>query len=341
MSLEAKLRVGIVGCGYQGGILAKAVARSQSWQVVACADPDLEAARKLAAESGYVATYASADEMLGKDAMNMDVVFVASPHHLLCPLALAAIRAGKHVLVEKPIGVIEAEAAQLEKAASKAGVCVESGYSFRYIPSWWRVHELMEAGAVGEVQAVTGVFVRPPMLDGWLASPETGGGPLLYLGSHLIDQILWYMGEVPVEVYATVSRRPDTRADDTSAFQMRFAGGAMAQCLVSQASASVVYDRLHIYGREGHIGLEMLGFFDFEITVSSKKMPEYADEQKIRLPMADDPRMIKHVAQLEAFAQAIRENRQPPVTLADGCNVLRVIDAVFKSGEMCQPVQLT
>ena len=250
-------------------------------------------------------------------------MFVATPHHLLCPVALAAIRAGKHVLVEKPIGMIEAEAAQLEKAAAKAGVCVESGYSFRYIPAWWRVHELIEAGAVGEIQAITGVFAQPPMLDGWLASPETGGGPLLYLGSHLIDQILWYAGDMPVEVFAIVSRRADTCADDTSVFQMRFGGGATAQCLVTQASAAYVYDRLHVYGREGHIGLEMVGFLDFEIAISSNKLPEYAEEQKIRLPLADDPRMIKHTAQLEALAQAIRDRRQPPIRWPTGATCLR------------------
>ncbi len=338
MQNQDRLRAGIAGCGYQGGILAKAVAKTASWQMAACADPNMKAASSLAAESGNVAAYASADEMLEKSAL--DAVFVATPHHLLCPVALAAIRAGKHVLVEKPIGVIEAEVEQLEKAADKAGVCVESGYSFRYIPAWQRVHELLEVGAVGEIQAITGVFAWPPMLEGWQASPETGGGPLLFLGSHLIDQILWYAGDTPVEVYASVSRRADTRADDTSAFQVRFGGGAVAQCLVTQASSVRAFDRLHVYGREGHISLEPVGFLDFEIDVHSTRLPEYAEEQKIRLPMADDPRMIKHTAQLEAFAQAIHDRRQPPITLTDGRMVLKVIDAVFKSGEMRRPVQL-
>src|SRR5512144_1763475 len=91
MSSNGKFRVGIAGCGYQGGILSKAVAKTPSWQVVACADPNLEAAGRVAAESGHVAAYASAEEMLGK--CELDVVFVATPHHLLCPVALTAIRA--------------------------------------------------------------------------------------------------------------------------------------------------------------------------------------------------------------------------------------------------------
>jgi predicted dehydrogenase len=337
MSSVDKFRVGIAGCGYQGGMLAQAVAKTQSWQVVACADPNQEAAHTVAAASGGVEAHASAEEMLDKGPI--DVLFVATPHHLLCPVALTAIRAGKHVLVEKPIGIIEAEAAQLEKAAAKAGVCVEPGYSFRYIPAWQRGRELLQAGAVGEIQAISGVFSLTPLLAGWASAPETGGGPLLYIGSHLIDQILWYTGDTPVEVYAQVSRRADTRADDTSAFQIRFAGGAVAQCIVSQASPSMIYG-LTIYGREGTLSLNLVGPLDFEITITSKRLPEYAKAQTLHLPLADDLRMVKHVAQLEAFAQAIREKRQPPVTLADGRNVLKVTDAVFKSGETCKAVEL-
>ena len=338
MSTPNRLRVGIVGCGYQGGILTQAVAKTLSWQLVACADPNAEAAHELAKQAGNAEAYASVEEMLDK--CPLDVVYVATPHHLLCPVALHAIRAGKHVMVEKPIGIIEAEAVQIEKAAAKAGVCVESGYSFRYIPIWQRVHELLRAGAVGQLLAITGVFARPPILDGWLSTPETGGGPLLYLGSHLIDQILWYVGEMPVEVCASVSYRADTRADETSVFQMRFPGGAIAQCIVSQASPTVLFDLLSIYGRDGHISLSPCGFLDFELTVSSNKLVEYAQEQKIRIPLADDVRMVKHVAQLEEYAQAIRDMRQPPITVADGRRVLRVIDAVFKSGQTGKPIQL-
>jgi predicted dehydrogenase len=339
MSSIEKLRVGIAGCGYQGGILAKAISKTQSWQLAACADTNLEAARGLAAGTPDAKAHASVEEMLDRTAV--DVVFVATPHEQLCRVALAAIGAGKHVLVEKPIGVREAEAAQIETAAARAGVCVESGYSFRYIPAWWRVHELLEAGAVGEIQAISGVFACSPLLKGWVAAPETGGGPLLFLGSHLIDQILWYVGEAPDEVFGTVSRRPDTKADDTSVFQMHFAGGSTAQCIVTQASAVPVFGLLSVFGREGRISLSPFGFLDFEITVASKKLPEYAEEQKIRIPLADDVRMVKHAAQLEEFAQAIREKRQPRVTVADGRNVLKVIDAVLKSGETHQPIRLS
>lgn len=337
MSNEQSLRVGIVGCGYQGGILAKAVSKSESFVVVACADPDREAANKLASNSGSVAVYTSVEQLLENS--EVDAVFVATPHHLLTPVSLAAIRAGKHVLCEKPVGLIEAEAVQIEKAVAKAGVRFEAGYSFRRLPAWQRVRVLLDAGAVGEIIAVTGVFSVTPMSKGWTATPETGGGPLLFLGSHLIDQVLWYVGANPVEVFAHVTRRADTKADDASTFQIRFANGATAQCIVSQASSTFFY-RLDIYGRAGRISLNTVGFLDYEIVVQSTSLPEYDQPTSIRPPLADDPRMVKHRAQLETFAQAIREKREPSVTVRDGRKVLKVIDAVFRSGETGKPVQL-
>ena len=337
MSNLDRIRVGIVGCGYQGGILAKAVAKTQSFQFIACSDPDLAAAHKVVSASGDSNVYASVEEMLDKN--TLDVIFVATPHHLLCPVTLMAIRAGKHVLVEKPIGLIEAEAIQIEKAAAKAGVCCEAGYSFRYLPAWQRVYELLQTGAVGEIQAVSGVFSLPPMQTGWKATPETGGGPLLFLGSHLIDQILWYISDAPVSVYASVTHRNDTKAEETAVFQMRFANGAIAQCISSQASPSLLYG-LNIHGRDGRISLNPVGFLEQEIVVSSTRLPEFKEPTTIRLPLTDDIRMVKHVAQLEAFAAAIRERCQPPITVSDGRQVLKVIDAVFKSGQTGQPVHL-
>lgn len=337
MSNLDRLRVGIVGCGYQGGILAKAVGKTHSFVVTACADPNREAATKLATDLGDVAVFTSVEPLL--EMGEVDVVFVATPHHQLTPVSLAAIRAGKHVLCEKPVGLIEVEATQIEKMVAKTGVCFEAGYSFRRLPAWQRVRELLLAGAVGEIIAINGVFSIPPMAADWSATPETGGGPLLFVGSHLIDQILWYMDADPVEVFAHVTRRADTKADETNTVQIRFSNGATAQCIVSQASPSSHY-RLEIHGRAGRIILNTAGFLEHEIIIQSTALPEYAQPTPVRFTLADDPRMVKHVAQLEAFAQAIREKGAPCVTIADGRKVLRVIDAIFRSGESGHPMKL-
>ena len=142
----------------------------------------------------------------------MDAVFVATLHDALDECSLAAIQAGKHVLAEKPLGLDEKEAAQLEEAVARVNICFMAGYSFRYIAAWQKVRELLQAGAVGEIHTITGSIGIPPMSSGWRASPDTGGGPMLYVGSHLVDQILWNHGLTgqPVEVFADIRYRADT-----------------------------------------------------------------------------------------------------------------------------------
>jgi predicted dehydrogenase len=327
MQEESTLRVGIAGCGYQGRVIAQAIASLDSLQVVAGADPDEAALEELMEHAPQAAHYAAVDDLLAQE--NVDVVVVATPHHLLYETALAAIHAGKHVLVEKPIGMDEKEAAQLEAAAGQAGICFLSGYSFRYLPAWQHVRVLLQAGAVGEIQAITGSIGTRPMDSGWRATPETGGGPLLYVGCHLVDQILWYLNDAPVEVLANVRYRTDTKAEEIAAFQMRFARGATAQCVVSQ-NAKGMFNPLTIYGTQGQISLRTTGFFEYAVEVAS--VAPAADALPAFVPPPpDDPRMIKHRAQLAEFVQVIRGGGQPAVTVSDGRRVLKVLDAVIKS----------
>jgi predicted dehydrogenase len=337
MENQARLRVGIVGCGYQGGIMAQSITRGNVLQVTACADPDQAAAARVAAIAGNPAIYASVEDMLQR--AEVDAVIVATSHDVLYECSLAAIRAGKPVLTEKPIGMDEKEAAQLEEAVAQFNVCFMAGYSFRYIAAWQKVRELLQAGAVGEIHTITGSMSIGPMSEGWIASPETGGGPLLYVGSHLVDQILWYLGDDPVEVYAHIRYRADTRADETTTFQIRFARGTVVQGMVSQAGARFV-NNLDIYGRLGYISLRG-GGFNYTVEVMSNALPAYSQPTSIRLPQIEDLRILMHLPQLAEFAQAIHERRQPSCTVTDGRRVLKVLDAFVRSDRTDQPVRIS
>lgn len=337
MDNVSSLRVGIVGCGYQGGRLAEAIGLADGLAVTACADTNLQAAVDLAGKAGQASVHPSLENLL--EHADVDVVMVATSHEVLAPLSLKAIQAGKHLLVEKPCGMNEAELAQVEEAAVRAGVCYLAGYSFRNIPAWYRVHELLEQGVVGEVQAVMGMFAIGSMNEGWISRPETGGGPMLYVGSHLIDQVLWYLQDDPVEVYANVRYRHDTQADETTAFQIEFAKGATAQLMVSQTALSF-QNQLDILGRAGKISLKPCGFLDYEITVMSSTVEEYRQPTVIHVPMTGDPRNVKHVRQLNEFVDAIRSGKPPFVTVQDARRVLKVMDAVFASDRSGEPVHI-
>jgi predicted dehydrogenase len=337
MNDRNQVRVGIVGCGYQGYLMAQAIGETDVLRVTACADPTKDAAAKTAALAGHSNIYVSADDLLDKS--EVDAVIIATPHHVLHEATLTAINAEKHVLAEKPIALNEKEAAEIEEAVARAGICYLSGYSLRFFVALKQVHDLLEAGAVGEVQAITASIGTRPKLSGWNASPETGGGALLYVGSHLVDEVLWFLEDDPIEVYADVRYRADTKADETSAFQIRFAKGTVAQCIVTQASEAF-FNIVDIFGRDGRISLRGSGFLLYDILVSSSKLEAYSQPTTIRPRVWGDPRMEKHIPELEEFAAAIQEERQPAITVADGRRVLKVLDAVLESGRMGKPVTL-
>jgi predicted dehydrogenase len=330
------LRLGIVGCGYQGGALAAAVDRTTMFRLVACADPDRAAAGRVAAMAREASTHPSIEALLGET--EVDAILVATPHHVLCPVTLAALRAGKHVMAEKPIGLNEQEAAEIEEEAARAGVRYMAGYSFRFSLAR-HVHDLIASGAVGEIQAITGAIGCPPINDGWSAFSETGGGPLLYLGSHLVDMMLWFLGDDPVEVSGNVRRRTDTGADDTSAFQVRFARGAVVQCLVTQ-SASTFFFAVDVHGRAGRVSLRGWNFLQFEVEVSSTVASAYAHPSVIRPRIQRDNITMMFVPELEEFARAIREARAPAITATDGRRVLKVLDGVVAAGRDGSPVAI-
>jgi predicted dehydrogenase len=334
---QDRLRVGVVGCGYQGGILARTIAESDTFQIAACADPDQAAAGRVAALTENAAMFASIDEMLHHVAV--DAVMVATSHDALYECSLAAVRAGKHVLTEKPVGMDEKEAAQLEDAVTRADICFMAGYSFRYFAAWQKAHELLQSGAVGEIHTIVGSMNIGPMSAGWRASPDTGGGPMLYVGSHMIDQILWYLGDDPVEAYAHIRYRADTKADEATAFQIRFARGAVALGTVSQTSSVGLCNNLDIYGRQGSISLRGVGF-NYTVEVLSNALSAYSQPTLIHLPQVEDLRILMHRPQLAEFAQAIREKQQPACSITDGRRVLKIIDAFIKSNRACQPVRI-
>jgi predicted dehydrogenase len=335
MTDQPALRLGIVGCGYQGGALAAAAARVEGLRLVACADIDRAAAGRLAAAHRDVSIHASVDALLGDS--EVDALLVATPHHVLATITLAGIRAGKHVMVEKPIGLNAQEATEIEAAAAQVGVCCMSGYSFRYGMAS-HVRRLVDSGAVGEIQAMAGSIGMPALNDGWVAYPESGGGPLLYVGSHLVDFILWFLDE-PVQVSADVRYRADTGADETSAFRIRFESGAVAQGLVTQAAPSFFYS-FEIVGRQGRLVLRGANFLQYELDVTSEALPDYAQPTVIRPRIWQDNVQMMFVPELADFAAAIRERRPAPITAHDGWRVLKILDAVVQSGQAGVPVVL-
>lgn len=334
---KARLRVGVVGCGYQGGHLINAAKQVPAIDIKACADPDEAAAIAAAQLAGGAAVFKSVHDLL--QSCEVDALLIATPHHVLYETSLAAVQAGKHILVEKPCGMDEREICQIEEAAARQGICYMAGYSLRFVPLWQKVHQLLREGAVGEIRSLTGVFLMRPLSEGWTAMPQTGGGPLLYVGSHLVDEILWCVGDRPVEVMAHATYRGDTRAEELAAFQIRFLRGAVALCLVAQNGAAMT-NNVDIYGSAGRLSVRGGGLFDYTAEIESNALEVYSTPTSLRVRPFGDIRVTKHSAQLAELAGAIAEARSPAVTIGDARLVLAVLDAVQRSARAGAPVRI-
>lgn len=322
------VRVGLVGCGQHGESLAQALVKSPHFQLTACTDPDPAALDRVANGANVTARFASIEALLNQ--APVDAIVLATPPHFLYETALAALNAGKHVLAEKPIGIDEKEATQMEEAVARAGVCYMAGYSFRFCAGLQQVDALLRAGAIGELVSIMGGIGVGPMSTSWFASPATGGGPLLYVGSHLVDQMLWFVNNTPTEVTAQVRYRSDTQADETANFQIRFANGVVAQCLVTQA-ADGFFNNLELYGRAGRISLHGVDYLNYAVEIVSKVLPAYREPTHIRPRIWGEPKLAMLSAELDEFARALHTQSAPLITVANGRRVLQVLDAVIRS----------
>jgi predicted dehydrogenase len=324
--------VGLVGCGNQTrGNLAPGLARVPSARLVACADVDENRARQVAGEFRVEKARSRFEEVTQSG--DVDAVIVAVPHRHLKTVALSAIGAGKAVFIEKPAGLNAAEGASVAEAARKKGVVAMVGYCMRYSLSRMFIKSLLDRGAVGDVTFVVAGKGGGP-LGGWLSAPYAeGGGQLLFLGSHLTDQVLYLTGDEAESVSGSV-RWTTGKTDETSAYTVRLRRGAVATFTVSQASG-VGYDFVDIFGTKGRVRGDWYGDV---VTVQSRVIPDYAHPTVQRIP--GDSLREMCCREMTAFVEAAASGDPAPIPVSNGLRVLRILDAVVASSASGNWVQV-
>ena len=240
-------RVAIAGAGKIGAIharsarLAGATLAGVSASTAARAE---EAAARLGAERGY----GSWQELVGDP--GVDVVHVCTPNHLHVPLALAALEAGKHVVLEKPVALDAAGAQQVADAAARAGRLVSVPFVYRYHATAREARERVRDGRVGAVRLVHGSYLQDWLLrsedDDWRVRAELGGRSRAFadIGSHWCDLAEFVSGLRIAALSAQLSTAIGTRGvggravdtEDSAVVSLRFAGGALGSVVVSQVA---------------------------------------------------------------------------------------------------------
>jgi predicted dehydrogenase len=246
-----RVRWGISSTGGIAQSFAKALARVDDAQLLAVGSRSLDRAKAFADEYGVDRAHGSFTELLADD--DVDVVYISSPHSEHRREALAAVEAGKHVLVEKPFGLSAAEAHDVFDAAKDAGVFVMEALWSRFLPAHVRLRELVAEGVIGEVRTVEASFGFPMPFkpEHRLLNPQLGGGALLDLGIYPVNVAVQLLGP-PTDVRA-VATMGQTGVDVNTAVAMTFPGGAVATATCSLNS--VLASTARVIGSAGWIDL--------------------------------------------------------------------------------------
>ena len=349
------MKVGIIGASFAQKAYLPALRHVPGAEVVALASARVENARDAASRFEVQHAYDDWQAMLASH--EFDLVCIATPTVLHEPQTLAAIEAGAHVLCEKPTAMDAGEAARMHQAAEAAGRVHMIDHELRFNPNRMRIAELISDGALGKIRHVDISNIGKNWADpasrpqgDWWSLAEKGGGRLGANGSHQVDLLRWWLGEVawvsggapvmvPDRVDPATGEPWTATADDMAFFTLEMASGAVAQVFMSGVAAHGMGNATRIFGSRGTITLsngdERLLFApageDFEdITVSD--------------PNADLPGVnagiwnVSVVALLRELASSIQEGRKPSrgATFADGLANQRVLDAVRISGtERC------
>ncbi|MEW1775605.1 Gfo/Idh/MocA family oxidoreductase [Streptomyces sp. NPDC086777] len=375
-AVPGALGVAAIGYAFMGR------AHSQAWRNVAAhfdvpaveqrvlVGRDAARVAETAARHGWAETATDWREVIGRD--DVHIVDVCAPGWLHAEIAVAALEAGKHVLVEKPLANSLAECEAMVAAARAArarGVQSMVGFNYRRVPALAYARRLIADGRIGTVRQV-----RASYLQDWLASEDApmtwrlrketaGSGALGDIASHTIDQVQFLLGDTVTEVsgrlHTFVARRTgphgveDVTVDDAAWATLLLAGGAVASVEVSRVALGRKNSlRIEVYGSEGALAfdLERLNELEFLDAVGP------AAEQGLRRIIVTEPEHPYlgawwpqgHIIgwehtfthQIRDFLAAIREGTAPSPSFEEGLQVQRVLTAVEESAAKSTAVQL-
>jgi predicted dehydrogenase len=324
-----KLGVAIVGCGLIGSKRAAALGPAR---LVACADVDRARAVDLAAR----APDAVADDVeRAVRRADVDVVIVATTNDVLASIAVAALEAGKHVLIEKPAARTLTELDDIASAARRADRRVHVGFNHRYHPALQQARELVDAGALGPLMFVRGRYGHGGRVGyerEWRAdASRSGGGELIDQGVHLIDLARWFLGEFAVVDGHAATYFWPMPVDDNAFLLLRTAGGETAFLHVSCTEWKNLFS-LEIYGRSGKLAIDGLGgSYGVERLAYYKMLPEMGPPETMtwEYPRGDRSWAIEWTE----FLEDIRLGREPAAGLGAARAALQVVERIYeKSG---------
>jgi predicted dehydrogenase len=297
-------------------------------EVVAIASRDLRPASRAAAEHEIPRAHGSYEALLSDP--DVDAVYNPLPNYLHAEWTIAAARAGKHVLCEKPLAMNAAEAERMVEACDAAGMVLMEAFMYRLHPSWEAVRDLIRSGRIGELRSVQSwfsYFNDDPTNIRNIA--EAGGGALYDIGCYTVNLSRMLFGSEPSKIQASMTFDEAMGVDVLTSAILEFGRGVAAFTVSTRAESD---QRVHVSGTEGRISVGIP--FNVppdrptEVFLTSGGDPPVApDTETIAFEPADPYRV-----QAERFARAVLDEEPVPIPTEDSIANMRAIDEIFRLG---------
>jgi predicted dehydrogenase len=346
-----KLKTGLVGCGKVADLHAAALRTLPESEFVAVCGRTREKVEAFARKHG-VAPFTDVPEMLARS--QVQALCICTPHPEHAGPAIAAARAGVHLLVEKPLASSLADCDAM-LAAAKAGKSIISTVSQRrFYPPCQRIRRAIDEGRLAKPVLGTAVmfgwrdqayYRSDPWRGSWKGE---GGGVLVNQSPHQLDLLLWYLGEIDeVFGYWANLNHPYVEVDDTAVAVVRFKNGALGNLIVSNSQNPAIHARVSVHGSNGaSVSVQTDGGVMFVPGLSRIKEAPFndiwtipGDENSLTSWKEDDARLFSsvnpmeyfHRLQIEDFLSAIIEQRPPAVTGEDGRRTVELFTAIYRT----------
>ena len=305
------------------------IRRAQRVEVAAIASRDAEAARQVANQLAIPRAHGSYEALLADQ--DIDAVYIPLPNHLHAEWTIAAVRAGKHVLCEKPLAMSAADAQRMVDAAQDAGVLLMEAFMYRHHPSWLAVADIVSSGRIGRLLAVQSWF---SYFNDDAANirniSEYGGGALYDIGCYNVNLSRMLFGGEPTRVTSAITRDPVSSVDVLTSAILQFETGVATFTCSTRTEAD---QRVHVYGTDGRISVEIPFNIPPELptkifVTAGGDPPVNPATETLTFPAADP-----YAMEVDAFAAAILDGTPLPIVTDDAVANLRVLERIFAAAE--------
>lgn len=329
----SSLRVGIAGFGYTGQLHCEACLQLPGVEVVALADPAIDPSRVPIG----VATYVDHRDLV---ALDLDTIHICLPTSFHAEAACLALQAGKHVLIEKPIGISTVEAERMMMEAQKASRYLYTGMTHRFYPEIRETKKRVEDGEIGDLVMIRdSIFEYAGFLGGpsWYRSKQfAGGGTVLSSGVHLVDRVMWFFDGFPVSVSGVMSNAMlGGEVEDSAQMSLVFNSPRSAQLTFGWlAQPHPLICDLEVIGTRGSIVVHTWQGYECRTAAGVRHYPIYTSEphtQKVLRGLKDE---------IAEFCTAVRNGREPWPPVRETSRAVQVVEAFYEAAQTGRTVFL-